>query len=41
MKDRRPVYVCRTFLYHYRIFDQVVYVDPVLLDYGYDTYMSE
>lgn len=36
----RPVYVCRTLLYHYRTFDGV-YGDPVSLDYGYDTCTSD
>lgn len=34
--EGRPVYV-----YHYRTSDRVVYGDPVLLDYGYDTCTSE
>ena len=39
--EGRPVYMYRTFMYHYRTFDRVVYGDPVSLEYGYDTYTSE
>jgi len=37
---KTSVYVCRTLLYHYRIFDRV-YGNSVSLDYGYDTYIRE